>query len=603
MGRTRRRDALRIALVLTSALTLMVAGVLIANPAFAAPTLTTSGPTPAVGALPVDPTISSPPNETFPTAPKLSTGCTFPNVTGPNGLVIKHVAPCQSGTGNGTAASPWRNIAQAMASLNPREVAYIHDDPNLSLDYKESNLRPGKDGTGAESRIRLMAAPGEQPWIGKSTATNSSTQPIFHLDRPWWLVHGLNLDGSGIALQTAVVRIGSSTAPGQAHHIVLRRLTSRNTVVPKAIIEFDGAQNSALLDSIDPPGTANPAGFGQPLDTNGRPTNIPQAGSGDFTDHHAITAKNGADKILIRNNESYGHNGDSFQCGEESSTARPVTSNITIENNRFHQDEENAVDLKACQGVTVRNNKMYGYRPARPYEVEEAGKTVVSSRAPQGDAIVAHSAESGRSADRLLIELNRFWDNSRGINISSVVPTVVVRRNLIFNASTAFCGIGAGMDIRAQNGEVYHNGLDNLKPPPPTSTPGPCGPRANWSASQKAALRLAQATTSRSVLWNNIVSNATYPYTQTSGLAVDANRNLFQKTFSGMPPNSLVGDPLYVSNPASNDYFTRQGSPARDAAAAVPSAVKDPRTYCDDLSPGETDILVEPDIGFQESCF
>ena len=42
----------------------------------------------------------------------------------------------------------------------------------------------------------------------------------------------------------------------------------------------------------------------------------------------------------------------------------------------------------------------------------------VSSRAPQGDAIVAHSAATGRPANRILIELNRFWDNSRANNVA-----------------------------------------------------------------------------------------------------------------------------------------------------------------------------------------
>jgi hypothetical protein len=69
-----------------------------------------------------------------------------------------------------------------------------------------------------------------------------------------------------------------------------------------------------------------------------------------------------------------------------------------------------------------------------------------------------------------------------------------------------------------------------------------------------------------------------------------------------MPANSLIGDPLYVADPTNNDYFTQRGSPARDTAAAVPATVNDPRTYCDDPSPTETDTLAEPDIGFLESC-
>lgn len=125
------------------------------------------------------------------------------------------------------------------------------------------------------------------------------------------------------------MRVGSGAAATQAHHIVLRRLTSRNASTPKSIVEFDGAQNSALLDSIGTGGTSGPLGFLEPLDANGRPLHIPANGSGNYADHHAITVVNGANKILIRNNEAAGHNGDSLQCGEESSASGHVTGNLT----------------------------------------------------------------------------------------------------------------------------------------------------------------------------------------------------------------------------------------------------------------------------------
>jgi hypothetical protein len=559
----------------------------------AAPMLTTTGGSPTVGALPVDTSISGLPDQSFPPALKSATGCTYPNVIGPNGLPVKHIAPCQTGTGTGTAASPWRRIATAMANLNPGDIAYIHDGPD-AVDYRESNLRPARDGSGSTGRIRLMSAPGERPWIGKSTSVTTA-QPILHLDRPWWVIDGLNLDATGQQLQAAVVRVGSGSTATQAHHIVLRRMSSRNASVPKSIIEFDGAQNSALLDSIGSAGTSGPIGLLEPLDASGRPKNVPANGSGDYTDHHAVTVINGANKILIRNNEAAGHNGDSLQCGEESSTAGPVTSNLTIENNRFHADEENAIDLKACQGVTIRANKIFGYRPSRPYN----SNGTLGTRAPHGDALVAHAAGSGRPANRLLIELNRFWDNSRAVNLSASVSTAVVRRNLVFNASTASCGIGAGLAIRAKTTEVYHNTLDNLRP---LATVG-CG--NPWSTSEKYAIRVNPTTGigARETIWNNIVSNATYTYTQSGTFTLDASRNLFQHTFSGMPSGSVIGDPQYVADPANNDYFTRQGSPARDQATIVPSGVADPRTYCDDPSPQETDQLIEPDIGFLESCF
>lgn len=578
------------------ALTLVATTSLVLAPALtpsaaAAPAVTTTGTSPGVGAARVDTTISSPPNSPYPPAPKSASGCSYADVTAPSGVRVKHVAPCQTGPGDGTAASPWRTIAAAMANLNPGEVAYVHDGPDL-VDYRESSLRPARSGTGSTARITLMAAPGERPWIGKSP-TATTAQPILHLTRAWWVVDGLSFDAAGQLLQSPVVRVGSGATTTAAHHIVLRRLSSRNAATPKSVVEFDGARNSALLDSIGA-GVNGPLGLLEPRDANGRPVHVPVAGSGDYTDHHAITVINGSDRILIRNNESAGHNGDSLQCGEESTSSAPVTSNLTVEGNRFHQDEENAIDLKACQGVTIRGNKVFGYRPSRPYNTDGT----LGTRAPHGDALVAHAAASGRPAARVLIELNRFWDNSRSVNLGSSVGTAVVRRNLVFNASTASCGIGAGMALRGRTTEVYHNTLDNLLPLAVVGCGNP------WSTSEKYAVRLnPSASGSTAVLWNNVVANATSPYTQSGTIIVDASRNLFEQSFSGMPPGSVVGDPDWVVEPSSNDYYTRQGSPARDAATRVPAAVADPRAnYCDDPSPSEPDTLVEPDIGFLESC-
>jgi hypothetical protein len=558
------------------------------------PNLTTqpSGGTPAsVGALPVDTTISSPPSAAFPLSKRIGTTCTFPNVTGPSGEVIKHVAPCQTGTGDGSATNPWRNIVQAMANLGPGQVAYVHGDDNIATtDYNEANLSPGSDGTGASSRIRLMAAPDEQPMIKPALINgNKVTTPIFNLNRPWWIIDGwstkvngvlkpgLIVDATNVAFQTEVVRVGATD------HVVLRGITSQNGRGPKSFFSFSGASNSALLDSF----------VTDPL-LSGRPTPAPL--SGDESDHHGIEVKGTASKILIRGNDSYGHNGDSFQCGE---AAGPL--DVTVESNRFHEDEENAVDIKGCSRVTIRGNKLFGYRPARPGGAD-------GGRAPHGDAIVVHhsTANGDVPADRVLIEKNRMWDNSRNLDLSAYVDKAVVRRNVIFNSSTAECGMGAGMVIAAKNAEVYQNTLDNMTA---QTSPPPVGCH-NWGDSETSALYVTPADGSRIVLWNNIVSNATRPYagwTDSSTPArdkFDARTNMFPIGATTIPVGSWAKDPLWVANPLVNDYYTQQGSEARDVATLIPATVSDPDAglYCDDPYGPEGDNLIEPDIGFLESC-
>jgi hypothetical protein len=579
---------------------IVVLGVGLARPARAEPLHVPTGPTQTVpgdvGAVLPDSTVTQPPSAAMPRSARLDDPstplieCRYQAVSTQQ-VPIRHVAPCAAAGGTGAAANPWRTIAQAMANLQPGEVVYVHNEPSREFDYEESGLRPARPGTSAAARIRVMGAPGEdKPLLAKSPTASAST-PLFRLDKAWWMVEDLRLKGTGIS-GAAVVRVGpdnpTTVDPNNnpAHHIVLRGLVTKYGGTAKAFISFDGASSASLLDSS----------LGENLDADGRPAEL-----SDTNDHHGIEVINKARKIYVRNNNSYGHNGDSFQCGEgANSTNGPM--HVTVDANRFHQDEENAVDIKGCQYVTVRANKLYGYYPPR-----------FMARAPHGDAIVIHfsqGASAGQPAVGVLIEANRLWDNSRAINLDAKVDKVVIRRNLIFDATTNFCGIGAGIQARAKNTEIYHNTLDTI--PAPQTRPGTGCP--GWSSSERAALRLnppapAPPAKARAVVWNNIIANTDLPWRNElpTGSELDSLANLFDEIpAGGLPPGSVTppADPRFVDNPRKNDYFTRQGSPARDAARAVSPAVRDPNaaTYCDDPSPGEPDTVIEPDIGFLESC-
>ena len=358
-------------------------------------------------------------------------------------------------------------------------------------------------------------------------------------------------------MQAPVVRVGSVATAARSHHIVLRRIPSRpNASVPKSIIEFDGTQNSALLDSIGTAGTSGAIGLIEPLDANGRPITVPANGSGNYTDHHAITVINGANKILIRNNEASGHNGDSLQCGEESSRTGAATSNLTIENNRFHADQG---ERHRPQGLSRRHHtqqqNLRDIHRLVPTTATELSEPVRSRRRPHLQSRRRIRPFRRPAIDRTQPALgqqsSRQHQRQRQHGRDSA--------NLVFNASTASCGIGAGFVIAAKTTEVYHNTLDDRLGPQPTVG---CG--NPWSSSEKYALRVNpnSGTGARQVIWNNIISNATNPYTQTgSSFTLDASRNLFQQSFTGMPPGSIIGDPRYVADPTNNDDDTRQGSP------------------------------------------
>jgi hypothetical protein len=93
------------------------------------------------------------------------------------------------------------------------------------------------------------------------------------------------------------------------------------------------------------------------------------------------------------------------QCGGSTSTsAAEDLQNITVGGNRLHQDEENAVEIKHCSRASIRGNKFFDYRPARPLSTWHA---------LQGDDILIHHNSIRADAAQVLIERNRFFRNSR----------------------------------------------------------------------------------------------------------------------------------------------------------------------------------------------
>lgn len=537
----------------------------------------------AVGADRPAQSVLSLPTAALPATTKFSDHCGYQFVSPPpSGTTIRHVAPCGTSTGDGSLDRPWRTIAQAMAQATAGQTIYVHDDPALAVDYTESDLRPTHGGTGAPctatgatpNRIRLTGAPGEGiPTIAKPAGA-ATAKPVLRLEKPWWLVENLRILGRNVA--------SHSTVSISAGCTVLRKVEVTESGTANAAVAFSSSRDSAVVEShIWEPLTGD--------EVIGRPASVPV----DARDHHGITVSGASDRVLVRGVHSYGHNGDSVQCGESTSaSAAEDPRNVTVEDNRFHQDEENAVDVKHCSRVSIRSNKLFGYRPARP---------LTTWRASQGDAVVIHHNSVRAGAAQVLIEQNRFFRNSRSVNVGTQPHQVVIRRNVIFDAKNDHCGMGAGIRASGHQMEIYHNTVDLI--PGPQLPPDIGCP--TWSTSDRAAIQLTdQSTTTneRTVLWNNIVSRASlHLAANVSSATLDARRNLFDTVPSGgAPQGSIISDPLYVADPAANDYYTRPGSRARDRATPVSGSLADPMTYCDDS--GDADIIKQPDIGFLESC-
>ncbi|MDY7231229.1 right-handed parallel beta-helix repeat-containing protein [Hyalangium rubrum] len=462
---------------------------------------------------------------------------------------IFHVAVTGQDGNSGTAASPWRTINYAVKRLRPGEAAYVH----AGTYYERVDIgSSAADGT-ASAPIHLMGAPGEaKPVIRGGDSKSGSMLRIQQ--RRYWVVTGFNIQAAG----------------SQVHGV-----------------RFEGARYSVVRDSEVSGGTG-PVGV------------VFYAGAADLgflrnkvhhytwgsNDSHGMLVLPDTARILIQGNESWANGGDSFQCqGPDTTSGTNLPTDITVENNRFHEDRENAVDLKTCDRVTLRGNKFYGYRPA--------------SSAPQGAAVVIHC-----SARRILVEGNRMWNNGRGLTLGGVmilpepVTDVIIRRNLVFDSTTASGGSGDGLRVgTSRRVRIHHNTLAFLPVGGITVGDGDKGPAEAAEVYNNIVYATPRAMDIRLTGTTSFKSdrNLAYQPGATVAFRVDGRLTTLDgwRSASGQDRSSSVADPLFVSEPRLNDFYTQATSPARDKALplTIPS-----------LPLSGTVCGTSADLGILESC-
>ena len=191
-------------------------------------------------------------------------------------------------------------------------------------------------------------------------------------------------------------------------------------------------------------------------------------------DGNGVTMEYGTHHVHIAKNYSYDNSGDSVQCqGSEQEALLPDGSqntqldsrHITIEGNDFHDNMENAVDIKSCQDVLITGaNRFYNLYAAEEWH----DNTPICG----GAAVIVHY-----QAARVRIEDANIFDSGIGIEVGRYdrpgASDIVIRRNRIHNmnqnqvttwprAQKKFnCGDGITV-YRAANVEVYHNTLHKL---------------------------------------------------------------------------------------------------------------------------------------------
>ena len=98
-------------------------------------------------------------------------------------------------------------------------------------------------------------------------------------------------------------------------------------------------------------------------------------------DSHGVVVQATSRNIVIRGNDIHDTSGDAVQCLNPDSGAQTPAEGVVIEKNRLYSTGENAVDIKTCRNVMVRENRMSDFH-----------KSATSS----GEAVVVHMSAQKR---------------------------------------------------------------------------------------------------------------------------------------------------------------------------------------------------------------
>ncbi|WP_224245279.1 right-handed parallel beta-helix repeat-containing protein [Hyalangium gracile] len=314
------------------------------------------------------------------------------------------VSASGSDTAEGTAASPFRTISKAASVAGPGDLIRV-----LAGTYAERVIlgTAVKAGT-ADAKITLQ---GEgKPRITPGPGTGALVQVL----RPNWIIDGFEIDVQrqptfAVSFEGDVT--GSVLANSELHH----------GTTGGAITTFNKAKGATIENNHIHDFVKN---------------------WGDLDSHGVVVQPTSRD-ITVRNNDIHDNSGDSVQClGPEGFSNLPPAQGLVVENNHFYANRENAVDIKTCYDVVIRNNRMHDFKP---------------TSTAKGDALVVHM-----SARNVLIEDNEVYDSGKGISVGGnhqgPVPTgIVIRRNRVHDLTTEGGGEGTGIRLENSKGALVVN--------------------------------------------------------------------------------------------------------------------------------------------------
>jgi len=513
-----------------------------------------------------------------------------------NPACTHHVSTAGSDGNSGTsAATAWRTPAKAVASLQAGQTACVHAGT-----YDSGTLDVARSGT-ADAPIALIGAPGEARPVVRSVSDGTLLR--FGPHDAYWVVKGLDLnknqrDGATVQVLGSPISTSDPSA-GPAHHVAIRDNVIRDGKAGAAVLVRHAATDVLVEGN---------AIYGHHRWVSGSSVAYSRLSSSYLrADANAInlegTATAQVARVQARGNDLHHNGGDGVQCIGVDDNAGPQTNDpadLDTVDNRIHENDEDAIDIKSCQRVSIRgsrspelagsaaSNKLYGFRPTDR-------SADLPGNHSGGGAIVIHYFARG-----VEVKNTRIWNSCRGIGIGrddkNGVKDVVVQRTLIFGLVSGTDCPGNGVNlVLAQRVDMFQNTFASI---PGTAVRLASDNGGAFSSSDVDVFnniveaagsgdwldlyrpRLSGFESDRNLFWSADGS--------TSHMRLDFNRVSLAswRSATGQDASSRHGDPLFVDDPTMNDYYTRFGSPARDAALNIVGA-----SYCG----------AGPDIGFRES--
>ncbi|QSQ26785.1 right-handed parallel beta-helix repeat-containing protein [Pyxidicoccus parkwayensis] len=321
-----------------------------------------------------------------------------------------YVGPSGSDHAAGSKQAPFRTIRRALKAVGPGEVIQVLPGIYAESVVIDGDVKPGRKDAPitlkSQGRVRIF--PG-----GGGT--------LVQIRKPHWIVEGFEID--------------------------VRKQ-------PRFAVLFEGnTEGSMLLGSHIHDGTlgGGVTTFGGAHGVTIEGNNIHDFHKKPRGDSHGIVVQATSRDITIRDNDIHDNSGDSVQCLKPDRPGQTPARGLLIEKNRLYSNDENAVDIKTCSNVVIRDNDMHDFR-----------KSATSA----GEAVVVHY-----SARDVRVVNNRIAVAGRGISIGGVKdghqpnPTAVeVEGNRITDIEKT--GGSDGTGIRVENAKdvaVVGNTIDKTE--------------------------------------------------------------------------------------------------------------------------------------------